>query len=139
MAHTNPPDPKSYAARVYTIVAVIPKGRVMTYGQIANLIPPVGEATSYAKLAPRWVGAAMANCPEGLPWQRVINGQGKISPRPGYGGLVQKSLLEQEGVVFDAKERVDLQKYGWTPEAEWLRANGLVVWTKAAGEQQTLF
>ena len=49
------------------------------------------------------------------PWQRVINSQGKVSPRPGYGPLVQRTLLEQEGVAFDDKERVDLKKYGWNP------------------------
>ena len=55
----------------------------------------------------------MAQCQDDVPWQRVINSQGKVSPRPGYGPMVQRSLLEQEGVVFDEKERVDLKKYGW--------------------------
>lgn len=127
MSYATPPDPKSYAAKVYAVVRQIPVGRVMTYGQIAALIPPIGPADSYLKLAPRWVGSAMAQCPEDVPWQRVINAQGKVSARPGYGPLVQKSLLEQENVVFDAKERVDLKRYGWMPEAAWLRANGYVV------------
>jgi methylated-DNA-protein-cysteine methyltransferase-like protein len=55
----------------------------------------------------------MAACPPDVPWQRVINAQGKISPRPG--AQEQRRLLEQEGVIFDAKDRVDLERYGWEP------------------------
>jgi methylated-DNA-protein-cysteine methyltransferase-like protein len=54
----------------------------------------------------------MAACPDDVPWQRVINSQGKISPRTG-GAEKQRLLLEQEGVEFDAKDRVDFKKYGW--------------------------
>lgn len=120
MSFSNPPDPKTYALNVYAVVRQIPPGRVMTYGQVAAQIlpPPRVDPEQYLKLSPRWVGAAMANCPDDVPWQRVINSQGKISPRPGYGPLAQRSLLEQEGVVFDAKERVDLKKYGWVPGME---------------------
>ncbi len=145
MPFASPPDPKSYNARVYEICRAIPPGRVMSYGGIARLIPPPQgvEAGSYPRLSPRWVGSAMAACPDDVPWQRVINGQGKISPRPGMGGIVQRKLLEQEGVVFDDKERVDLKVYAWEPAAGWLRARGLVVWEKgedaAAGKQQKLF
>jgi methylated-DNA-protein-cysteine methyltransferase related protein len=137
MSFSNPPDPKSYNERVYEICRAIPAGRVMTYGHIAQLIPPpVGVAPdTYLKLAPRWVGSAMAACPDEVPWQRVINGQGKVSQRPGMGVLVQRKLLEQEGVVFDAKERVDLETYGWTPPAAWLRARGLVVWASNDGDE----
>ncbi|MBK6795054.1 MAG: MGMT family protein [Anaerolineales bacterium] len=49
----------------------------------------------------------MANCPDDVPWQRVINSQGKISERPG--AERQRPLLEAEGVVFDAKGKVDLK------------------------------
>jgi methylated-DNA-protein-cysteine methyltransferase-like protein len=120
MAYSNPPDPKAYAAQVYAIVRQIPPGRVTTYGQIAQMIlPPAGvDPATCARLSPRWVGAAMAQCPDDVPWQRVINSQGKVSPRPGYGPMVQRALLEQEGVVFDEKERVDLKKYGWPPKAQ---------------------
>ena len=68
----------------------------------------------------------MAQCPDDLPWQRVINSQGKVSHRPGYGPMVQRKLLEQEGVVFDEKERLDLEKYQWTPEARWLMERGFL-------------
>jgi methylated-DNA-protein-cysteine methyltransferase related protein len=140
MTFSNPPNPKAYHDRVYEICRAIPAGRVMTYGRIAQLIPPpAGVAPdTYLKLSPRWVGSAMAACPDDVPWQRVINGQGKVSPRPGLGVLVQRKLLEQEGVVFDTKDRVDLKTYGWQPEASWLRARGLVVWDEGeAGERGT--
>ena len=52
----------------------------------------------------------MANCPDDVPWQRVINSQGKISDRPG--AEKQRQLLEEEGVVF-VKDKVDMKKYGW--------------------------
>ena len=141
MPYSNPPEPRQYADRVCEIVRAIPSGRVMSYGQLARLIPPpVGvEPDSYLRLSPRWVGAAMANAPDDVPWQRVINSQGKISSRPGFGVVVQRKLLEQEGVVFDARERVDLQRYGWQPEAAWLRERGLLAWEDDTPRQATLF
>ena len=120
MRYSSPPDPKAYAEQVYAIVRRIPSGRVMTYGQIALMIlPPSGvPVDDYRRAAPIWVGGAMANAPEGVPWQRVINSQGKISLRPGLGPAVQRNLLEQEGVAFDEKDRVDLKRYGWSGEDE---------------------
>jgi methylated-DNA-protein-cysteine methyltransferase related protein len=114
------PDPRAFNEQVYRLVRAIPSGRVMTYGQVARCIqPPAGmDAGSYLRLAPRWVGSAMANCPDDVPWQRVINSQGKVSARPGMGPLVQRKLLEQEGVRFDATERADLSAYGWVPGSE---------------------
>lgn len=142
MPFASPPDPKTYAAKVYELVRAIPAGRVMTYGQIASLIFPPGQmdVDQYRRLSPRWVGSAMANCPDDVPWQRVINSQGKVSARPGYGPLVQRSLLEQEGVPFDERERVDLNTYGWQPSADWLRAQGFVPPTEdEAPTQASLF
>jgi methylated-DNA-protein-cysteine methyltransferase-like protein len=144
MSYAAPPDPKAYAEQVYAIVRAIPPGRVMAYGQVAQLIPPPeGVAPdTYLKLGPRWVGTAMVACPDDVPWQRVINSQGKISPRPGMGPLVQRNLLEHEGVTFDARERVDLKHFGWRPAAEWLRERGLVAWDGGedeAGQQARLF
>jgi methylated-DNA-protein-cysteine methyltransferase related protein len=120
MNFSNPPDPKAYNNQVYAIVRAIPRGRVMTYGQIGRLIdaPDGVEADRYFRLAPRWVGSAMASCPDDVPWQRVINSQGKVSPRPGMGPTVQRALLEQEGVVFDERERVDLDRYGWAAHGD---------------------
>ena len=86
----------------------IPSGRVMTYGQIAELL---GEGYT-----PRTVGFVMHGSPDGTPWHRVLNAQGKCST----GRVVlphdkQQRMLEQEGVVFDKNARCDLQTYLWIP------------------------
>jgi methylated-DNA-protein-cysteine methyltransferase related protein len=114
MPFSSPPNPQAFYEQVWAIARLIPRGKVATYGQIAKMIPPPNgvELETYAALSPRWVGSAMANCPDDVPWQRVINSQGKISERPG--AEKQRPLLEAEGVVFDAKDRVDLKKFGWS-------------------------
>jgi methylated-DNA-protein-cysteine methyltransferase-like protein len=123
----SPPDRDAFKAVVWEIVSQIPPGRVSTYGQIAAMIPPPGElnAGNYRSFGARWVGGAMAACPEDVPWQRVINSQGKISPRPG--AERQRQLLEQEGVQFDERQQVDFARYGWEgPPEAWLKGHGLL-------------
>lgn len=96
----------------YEIVARVPKGRVVTYGQVATLAGYPGRA--------RQVGYALAALPEelDLPWHRVINAQGKVSPRTGTKfHLMQYELLAAEGIAF-AGERIDLRSYRWAPEGE---------------------
>lgn len=120
-------DRERFYALVWEIVRQIPPGRVATYGQIARLIPCPGGILPDVYLAyrARWAGSAMAACPPNVPWQRVINAQGKISQR--RSAEMQRALLEQEGVGFDSVERIDLAQFGWQgPTDEWLRANGLV-------------
>ena len=106
--------------RIYAVVHRIPPGRVTTYGQVATM---VGGCTA------RMVGYAMAALPfdTDVPWQRVINRQGKVSPRSsGHGSVYQRQLLEAEGVEFDSKDCVDFHKFGWNgPDWEWLEDNGL--------------
>jgi len=101
--------PASFHQRVYDLVARIPPGKVMTYGEVAACLGSPGGA--------RTVGWAMNQCPEGLPWYRVLSAagdaQGRPALRPGSGAELQRSLLETEGVVFDARGRVDLARYGW--------------------------
>ncbi len=105
---------KNFYQQVYDFVTQIPCGRVMTYGQIAVLL---GRPT-----AARAVGYALHNLPAGtdVPWQRVINSQGKISPRAAGDTLrepaVQQLLLEEEGIEFDAAGRLDLKRYLWEPD-----------------------
>jgi methylated-DNA-protein-cysteine methyltransferase-like protein len=72
----------------------------------------------YEAWGARWVGGAMAACPDNVPWQRVVNAQGKISLRKGGGFLRQRELLEEEGVKFDQKDRIDLDRYGWSGPSE---------------------
>jgi len=102
--------------RIHAVVARIPKGKVATYGQIARL---AGRVTA------RLVGFAMAATPTGtrLPWQRVINSRGEVSPRKhGDGHLTQRKLLEREGVRFDDRGRVELARHAWRPSAAVGRA-----------------
>ncbi|MGH7497283.1 MAG: MGMT family protein [Gemmatimonadales bacterium] len=94
--------------KIYAVVRRIPRGRVATYGQIAELAGFPGHA--------RQVGYAMAALPAGssVPWQRVINAAGMVSRRrmPGE-ELTQRQLLEKEGIRFDARGRVDFRKVRW--------------------------
>ena len=94
-------------ARIYAVVRKIPRGRVATYGQVAELAGLKNHA--------RQVGYALhaLRSSTGVPWQRVINAQGRISLRAPSGALSQRILLEQEGVTFDAGGRVSLAKFRW--------------------------
>ena len=118
--YVSPPKREEFNHKVWALVRLIPPGKVSTYGQIAALVgPPAGmDPKSYLAFGARWVGGAMANCPQDVPWQRVINSQGKVSLRPGGGGSHQRELLEAEGVTFDARDRVDLKTYAWTGKSE---------------------
>lgn len=92
---------------IWATIRKIPRGRVATYGQIA-------QEAGFPK-QPRLAGYALHNMPAGskLPWHRVINAQGKISfPADSEQYQKQKHLLEEEGVLF-LKGRVDLARYQW--------------------------
>jgi len=119
---------QSFREKVYLIVRAIPRGRVMTYGDIAALIPPPEEVDwlAYRRSRARWVGHAQRACPDELPWQRVINRQGRVSLRPGHGPHAQRTLLRGEGVIFDRLGRVNLKRYAWVPSESWRAARGLL-------------
>jgi len=110
---SSPPDVVLFQNLVWDLVRQIPPGRVATYGQIARLLPPPDgvDPKTYLAFGPRWVGGAMAACPGDVPWQRVINSKGEISLRTG--AQEQRCMLEQEGVAFDERGRVDLKVYSW--------------------------
>lgn len=96
--------------RIYAVVRRIPRGRVASYGQVAELAGLGGHA--------RQVGYALhALDPDtAVPWHRVLNARGAISARSEPGGdRVQRQLLEREGVRFDAAGRVDLDRFRWRP------------------------
>ena len=114
-----------FRTQVYQVVRAIPAGRVMTYGQIAALIPPPPgvDLRGYEHVKARWVGYAMAECPEEVPWQRVVNARGRISLRPGEGPEVQRLLLSDEGVVVGEDGRIDLTRHTWEPGQEWYAAH----------------
>lgn len=95
----------------HRIVRLIPEGRVATYGQIATLAGHPRNA--------RQVGYALARLnDESVPWHRVVNLRGSISDR-GFDPLEsverQRFLLQEEGVVFDRRGRIDLDRFGWRP------------------------
>lgn len=114
-----------FRAQVYAVVDSIPAGRVMTYGQIAALLPPPPgvDLRGYEQVKARWVGYAMAECPEDVPWHRVVNSRGGISLRGGEGPEVQRLLLTDEGVVFNDAGRIDLARFAWEPQPEWYAAH----------------
>jgi len=119
------PNDNDYRERVFQIVRMIPKGRVMTYGQIAEIL---GEGYT-----PRTVGFVMHSSNDKTPWHRVINAQGGCSTR----GLVlphdkQQRMLEAEGVSFNTRGRCSLEKYVWIPELAKLKG-------KARPPKTTLF
>ena len=98
--------------RVYQVVRRIPRGKVATYGQIAELAGLPGHA--------RQVGYALNALPPGtvVPWHRVINARGEVSRRAIPGAeLSQRLLLEKEGVRFDGRGRVALERVRWRPRA----------------------
>lgn len=100
---------RQYRERVYELVRQIPKGRVMTYGQIAGIL---GEGYTA-----RTVGYVMHGSEEDVPWQRVINSQGKCSTgRLTIPMNLQQEILESEGIEFNASGKCDLNELQWYPK-----------------------
>lgn len=100
--------PSELYRSIYSVVRRIPRGRVATYGQVAELagIPRHARQVGYALHALDWGSS--------VPWHRVINARGEVSARRAPGAdRVQRQLLEREGVVFDAAGRVDLPSVRW--------------------------
>lgn len=111
----------SFFERVYRLVRQIPRGRVASYGQIAALLghPQAARTVGWALNALR--GGEVAD----VPWQRVINSAGRISiSRADLGADLQRTLLEEEGVAFDARGYVDWKRFGWAG-LEWREIEGL--------------
>ncbi len=94
-----------FFARVYALVRKVPRGRVVTYGQVARALGAPGAA--------RTVGWAMRACPGNVPWHRVVNAQGSISVRPTAGYNEQRVRLKEEGVRFKPEGKIDLKQYAW--------------------------
>ena len=98
---------------IYDIVRQVPRGRVATYGQIARIA---------GRCSAQMVGFALAalasfrdrEASADVPWQRIINAKGMISPHGfGMGSQVQRDLLEEEGIVFNKLGIIDLAVFGW--------------------------
>lgn len=103
---TEAPAAPGFFELVYAIVRRIPRGRVLSYGQIARML-------GMPRMA-RQVGWAMRRCPDGLPWQRVVKADGSIA-RNGFSAL-RRALLEQEGVPFLPDGRIDMPACQWHGE-----------------------
>jgi len=93
---------------LYALVKKIPRGRVMTYGQLAKALRLPGGA--------RTAGRAMAACPrgQGVPWHRVVGAGGKLLIREPHASL-QRKLLETEGLVLAEKRILNFRDYQWSP------------------------
>lgn len=98
---------------IYAIVRQIPRGRVASYGQVSRIA---------GRCSAQMVGFALASLAtlkrddqfENVPWQRVVNSKGRISPHGyGMGSNIQRQLLEDEGVEFDLEGNIDLTHFGW--------------------------
>ncbi len=109
-----PKDPEARAGdgtyeRIYAVVRRIPRGRIATYGQVAALagMPRHARQVGYALHA--------LGSDSDVPWHRVVNARGEVSPRavPGW-AEVQRDLLEAEDVEM-ARGRIDLARYAWKP------------------------
>jgi len=106
------PNRRLYFEQVWELVRQVPYGRVVSYGQIAqSTAKPEGVTDDdYRVYSARWVGLAMAACPNDVPWQRVVNSQGRISRQSE--ARVQIQLLTAEGIVV-TDDRLDLKVYQW--------------------------
>lgn len=96
--------------RIYAVVTQVPRGQVSTYGDVARRAGLEGRA--------RQVGYALHALDEGrdVPWQRIVNASGRISPRgEPEPARLQRNLLEAEGIVFDAHGVIDLGRFAWRP------------------------
>jgi methylated-DNA-protein-cysteine methyltransferase-like protein len=104
----------TFEQAVYRLLRRVPPGHVVTYGQLAALV-------GFPRRA-RAVGRAMRECPLDVPWHRVVNAQGAISPRRRMSGmLTQRIRLEQEGIRLRGG-RVALRRHQWDPSLEERRA-----------------
>jgi methylated-DNA-protein-cysteine methyltransferase-like protein len=117
-------------AKIYLVVQQIPSGQVASYGDIAEIVGGGVDA--------RTIGYALGELgaePETVPWQRVVNREGAISTR----GLAQRTLLESEGITFDAHDRVMMGRHRWAgPDAQWAAGNGCNVLPPRPAEPEQL-
>jgi len=100
----------SFHEKAVYVLKKVPKGKVATYGQIAAITGHPGAARQVVRIL------HSSSRKEKLPWHRIINSQGKISLKPGYGYEDQYRLLKHEGIKFKLDQSVDLDRYLWSPK-----------------------
>lgn len=124
-----------FAPRIYEIVMLVPRGKVTTYGAIAQII---SDTACDAGL----VGSAMALVTsDDVPWQRVVNAKGMISNRNQREMQHQRHTLETEGITFDERGVINLKRFGWHgPDREWAaQRNYQILPSLDEPEQPSLF
>lgn len=105
----------AFKQKVYEIVRNIPKGRVVSYGQVALMV-----GLPRAAIQVGWV-LHISNEKDKLPWWRVINNAGRISTTClEHTAQVQKEILEGEGVIVNPKLKIDIEKYRFIPDVRFL-------------------
>ena len=109
--------PEVLKLRIYEVVQAVPVGAVSTYGDIAAIVGGGIDAWT--------IGQALNQVPkhhdQTVPWQRIVNAQGGISTK----GLLQRTLLEDEGLTFNAQGKIDLRQFRWAgPTTEWAAEHG---------------
>jgi methylated-DNA-protein-cysteine methyltransferase-like protein len=100
---------QTLSENIIEIIREIPRGRVSTYGKIADAAGSPRRA--------RQVVRVLHTCSESenLPWWRVVNREGRIALKPGYGFEEQAALLAAEGVGLSTTGRIDLARHLWIP------------------------
>ena len=99
----------SLGQRVKDVIKKVPKGKVATYGQIAALAGNPRAARQVVRIL------HSSSEKDKLPWHRIVNRQGRIALKPGYGYEIQRELLRQEGIRFDKDDTIDFDRYLWSP------------------------
>lgn len=116
-AHGRQADHAPFHRLVYRLVRRIPRGKVVTYGQVAAILgqPRGARAVGMA------LGALTPPLVDQVPWHRVINAAGRPSHRDGFWAAIQREMLEAEGIGFDRRGHVDLKRVRWKgPRREWV-------------------
>ncbi len=98
---------QDFDTKVIALVRDIPRGKVITYGRIAALAGYPGSARHVSRVLNKF------SSEKNLPWHRVINAQGGISLTIYNGKVVQRDLLEEEGILFSKTGKIDLEVYSW--------------------------
>jgi len=101
----------SFNQLVYALVRHIPYGKVLNYGRVAELLGLPHGAREVG-----WAMSALKGDDQSVPWHRVVNAQGRVSIKGSpEGAAEQRARLEAEGIVFDERGYLDMQRYLWKP------------------------
>ncbi len=101
---------EAFTRRAISVISRIPQGKVTTYGIIAAAAGNHCGARQVARIL------HASSDKYHLPWHRVVNGAGRISPRPSMSHLEQRRLLEEEGIVFSEQDSIEFSEYLWLPD-----------------------